>query len=54
MLNFVLHPQFIGRASRLNALSDLIAYMKDNGAWFATNADTARHVLRQRGYEVVV
>ncbi len=54
MLNFVLHPQFIGRASRLNALSDLISYMKDNGAWFATNADTARHVLRQRGYEVAV
>ena len=49
MLNFVLHPQFIGHISRINALSNLIAYMKDSGAWFATNADAARHVLRKRG-----
>ncbi len=54
MINFVIHPQFIGHISRIDALDGLIAYMKENGAWFATNADVARYVLRQRGYNIDV
>ena len=54
MLNFVIHPQFIGHISRINALDALIAYMKDNGAWFETNANVARYVLKERGFQVTV
>ena len=32
MINFVLHPQFIGRVSRVNMLKDLIGYMLSRGA----------------------
>lgn len=53
MINFVLHPQFIGRVSRLNVLSDLIGYMLANGAWLDTNRAVAEHVLREKGYPVV-
>jgi len=49
MINFVLHPQFIGRPSRVKALSDLISYMKREGAWFETNENVARYVLQQNG-----
>lgn len=52
MINFVLHPQYIGRVSRLHALDRLMDYMEANGAWFATNANAARHVLRQAGFDV--
>ena len=37
MINFVLHPQFIGRASRVNMLSELIGYMLSHGGWIDTN-----------------
>ena len=47
MINFVLHPQFMGRASRINMLSDLIGYMLSRGAWFETNEHVAEYVLKQ-------
>lgn len=49
MINFVLHPQFIGRPGNIRPLRELIRYMKDNGAWFATNEETARYVLKEAG-----
>lgn len=49
MINFVLHPQFIGRASRVQMLRTLIGYMISRGAWIDTNATVARHVLEQQG-----
>lgn len=52
MINFVWHPQLVGRVSRLNAIERMIEYMKPRGAWFETNANVARYVLRQAGYEV--
>ena len=51
MINFVLHPQFIGRASRVQMLSRLIGYMKTHGAWLATNRDAAAWVLEQNGFD---
>lgn len=54
MINFVIHPQFIGRVSRINAVDRLMTYMEQNGAWFATNGDVARHVLREAGFSVNV
>lgn len=54
MINFVIHPQYIGRVSRINALDRLMDYMEANGAWFETNANVARHVLRQAGFDVQV
>lgn len=50
MMNFVLHPQFMGRVSRVNALSGLISYMLANGAYFGTNEEIARYVLQKNGY----
>jgi len=52
MINFVLHPQFIGRVSRLNALDQAVAYMLDNGAWFDTNGNVARYILREHGHDI--
>ena len=49
MINFVLHPQFIGRASRVNMLSDLIGYMMSHGAWLDTNRAVAQYVLENQG-----
>jgi len=40
-----LHPQFIGRAGRINALSDFVGYMKQNGAWFATCEEISNYVI---------
>lgn len=48
MINFVLHPQFMGRASRVAMLSDLIEYMQKKGAWIETNEKVAELVLHQR------
>lgn len=50
MINFVLHPQFIGRASRVQMLSRLIGYMKTHGAWLTTNRDAAAWLLEQNGF----
>lgn len=40
-----LHPQMIGRASRIAALGEFMAYMKSHGAWIATCEEVARYVL---------
>lgn len=49
MINFVLHPQFIGRASRVAMLSELIGYMLAHGAWLDTNQAVASYILQQEG-----
>ncbi len=49
MMNFVLHPQFIGRASRVNMLGELIGYMLSHGAWMDTNYNVADYILKQLG-----
>ena len=54
MINFVIHPQFIGHVSRINELTKLLMYMKENGAWFETNGNVARYVLQQKGFTVNV
>jgi len=40
-----LHPQMIGRASRIKMLGELIDYMRFKGAWIATCKDVAQYVL---------
>ena len=52
MINFVLHPQFVGRASRVQMLSRLIGYMKSHGAWLDTNRAVASRVLKENGFQV--
>ena len=52
MINFVLHPQFVGRASRVQMLSSLIGYMKSHGAWIDTNRAVASWVLKENGFQV--
>ena len=52
MINFVLHPQFVGRASRVQMLSRLIGYMKSHGAWIDTNRAVACWVLKENGFQV--
>ena len=37
----------IGRASRIAALGNFIAYMKRHGAWITTCEEAARYVLAQ-------
>lgn len=39
-----LHPHMIGRGSRIAALTKLLSYMKDNGAWIATCEKIASYV----------
>lgn len=51
MINFVLHPQFVGRASRVQMLSRLIGYMKSHGAWIDTNRAVASWVLKENGFQ---
>jgi peptidoglycan/xylan/chitin deacetylase (PgdA/CDA1 family) len=44
---FMLHPQVIGRASRLAMLERTIEYMKSKpGVWFATALEVAEHCQR--------
>lgn len=52
MINFVLHPQFVGRASRVQMLSRLIGYMKSHGTWLDTNRAVASWVLKENGFQV--
>lgn len=42
-----LHPALIGRASRCKMLEELIVYMKENGAWFASCETAADYVIAQ-------
>lgn len=51
MLNFVMHPQFIGRPGYVRALRDFIHYAKENGAWITTDENVAKHVLAEFGYK---
>ncbi|MBT5873836.1 MAG: polysaccharide deacetylase [Candidatus Latescibacteria bacterium] len=39
-----MHPQIIGHRSRIVIINELIEYMKDRGAWFATMDEIARYV----------
>ena len=50
MMNFVMHPQFIGRPGYVRALRDFIRYAKDNGAWICTDEQAARWFLAQNGF----
>lgn len=40
-----LHPQMIGRASRIGALGQFIGYMQSQGAWITTCEQAARYVM---------
>lgn len=44
-----LHPQMIGRASRIGMVGELIAYMQNHGAWITTCEEVARYVQKQIG-----
>ena len=44
-----LHPALIGRASRCKMLEELIVYMRENGAWFASCETAADYVIAQNG-----
>ena len=44
-----LHPQMIGRASRIGMLRELISYMQSQGAWITTCEEVARYVLKHGG-----
>ncbi len=46
-----LHPQLIGRSSRIRMLEQLILYMRQNGAWIASCEEVARYVLAYNGRE---
>ncbi len=43
-----LHPQMIGRASRIAMVGELITYMQAQDAWIATCQEVARYVLSQQ------
>lgn len=51
MMNLVMHPQFMGRPHNLRPFRELLQYMKEQGAWFATNEEVARFCLREEGME---
>ena len=44
-----IRDRFVGRASRVNMLSDLIGYMLAHSAWIDTNKAVAEYVLKQEG-----
>ena len=41
-----LHPQLIGRVSRIRMLERFVLYMRQNGAWIASCKDVAEYVLQ--------
>jgi peptidoglycan/xylan/chitin deacetylase (PgdA/CDA1 family) len=44
LFNLVMHPQLIGRPSRIRMLGELIAYMRTfPGVWFARAGEVSRH-----------
>ena len=44
-VNLTMHPQIIGRPSRMRMLDELIRWMKRyDGVWFATCAEVAAHI----------
>ena len=54
IINFVMHPQFVGRPGYVRALRSFIHYAKENGAWITTDEACAKHVLKQKGYDIEV
>lgn len=42
-----LHPQLIGRSSRIRMLERLVLYMRQNGAWITSCEEAARYVLAE-------
>ncbi len=50
MMNFVMHPQFIGHPEYIHALRQFIRYAKDNGAWIAQDRQVARWYLAHNGF----
>ncbi len=50
IMNFVMHPQFIGRPGYVRALRSFIHYAKENGAWLTTDENVARWVLAHNGF----
>ena len=53
-LDLVMHPQGIGRPSRLTLLREFIAYMREfDGVWFASCEEIAQAYLDQREGEAV-
>lgn len=50
MMNFVMHPQFIGHPQYVRALREFIRYAKDNGAWIAPDEEVARYYLSRNGF----
>lgn len=42
-----LHPQMIGRGSRIAAVGEFIAYMQRHGAWITTCENVAKYVLEE-------
>lgn len=54
MLNFVMHPQFIGRPGYLRALRSFVRHAKKINAWIATDEAVAKHVLAQKGYDIKI
>ena len=54
MINFVMHPQFVGRPGYVRALRSFIHYAKENGAWITTDEACAKHVLQQLGCHVEI
>ena len=49
-MNFVMHPQYIGRPGYLRNLREFVRYAKDHGAWIATDEQVARYLLVQNGF----
>jgi len=41
-----LHPQLIGRSSRIRMLERFLAYVRANGAWVASCEEVARYVKK--------
>lgn len=54
MLNFVMHPQFIGRPGYVRALREFLRYARKIGAWITTDEKAALHVLARKGYNIEV
>ena len=52
MMNFVMHPQFIGRPGYVRALRAFIHYARENGAWLTTDKAAAEYVIAQHGYKI--
>ena len=49
LFDLIMHPQAIGRPSRLRLLADFLRFVASfPGVWFATAGDIAKHVLEAR------